>query len=141
MIEYVFFHRQPLELFLRFLTDRGLEPGRQDHEDRFEVLLPEDLDDALADLVDEQYDRMMELEGDLTDQEQADGSGEFEAGGVVVTLNDGTSVYACLDAQLLARVLAVVTPQEFGTIVNAIADAVENRELRSRCQQLRDGDA
>ena len=134
MIEYVFFHQQPLELFLHFLTELGLDAGTQEYEDRIEVLLPDDLNALLFDKIDARYDQLMDLEAELTDEEQSGAAGEYQAGGIVVNLKDGTMVYANLDTRLLARVMQVITPEEFAVIVDAIVQAVENRQERPGCQ-------
>ncbi len=135
MIEYVFFHRQAVDLFLRFLAEQGLEAETQQHSDRLEVQLPDDLDSALFDKIDTRYDQLMKLEADLTDAEQSGQAGEYETGGIVVNLTDGTTVYADLDSQLLARIMQVITPGEFAVIVDAIAKAVENRQEQPGCQR------
>ncbi|HFD80038.1 MAG TPA: hypothetical protein ENK05_06560 [Gammaproteobacteria bacterium] len=135
MIEYVFFHRQPLELFLRFVEEQGVGAQTREFEDRMEVLVPDELDEALSDRIDERYDELMEMEGDLTDAEQAGEAGEFQGAGIVVNLKDGTTVYANLDSRLLARVMTVIEPREFAVIVDAIVEAVENRVDRPACQR------
>ena len=135
MIEYVFFHRQAVDLFLQFLTEQGLDADTRQHSDRIEVQLPDNLDDSLFDKIDARYDQLMELEAELTDAETSGTAGEYEAGGIVVNLADGTTVYADLDSQLLARVMQVITPGEFAVIVDAIAKAVENRQEQPACQR------
>ena len=47
-------------------------------------------------------------------------------------------MYANLDTRLLARVMRVVTSEEFAVIVDAIVQAVENRQARPACQVNRD---
>ncbi|MFQ5642263.1 MAG: hypothetical protein ACE5FQ_01040 [Thiogranum sp.] len=135
MIEYVFFHQQPLELFLQFLAGLGLDSTTRRYEDRMEVLLPDDLDAPLFEKIDARYDQLMDLEGDLTDSEQSGAAGEYQAGGIVVSLADNTTVYATLDSDLLARVMKSVTPEEFALIVDAIVQAVENRQESPACHR------
>ena len=57
-----------------------------------------------------------------------------------VTLKDGTISYADVDPKLLGRVMSAVSPEEFGEIVNAIANAVENPQPKAYCQRVREGD-
>jgi len=135
MIEYVFFHQQPLKLFLGFLSELDLKADTQQYEDRIEVLLPDDLDAALFDRIDTRYDRLMDMESELTDREQSGVAGEFQAGGIVVNLADNTTVYANLDSGLLARVMRVISPEELALIVDAIVKAVENRQVHPACHQ------
>ena len=59
-----------------------------------------------------------------------------QSAGVVVNLKSGDRVYAEVPSALLARVMAALTPEELGTLVDAIVDAVENPDARSLCQRL-----
>ncbi len=146
MLEYVFFHEEPYNRFLDFVRERGLTPDSRARDDdafdvdTLEVHLPEDLDDTLADEVEAFYDEMMAWGQTLVDDELGQGADNYHAAGVVVNLRDGQVVYAQVDPRLLGRVMEVLTPEEFGQIVNAIVDAVENPDQRTFCQRMRDGD-
>ena len=135
MLEYVFFHSLPCERFVAFLRERNLEPETQSDGETWEVRLPETLPEALGDAVEEYYDRMLELNQELHDREEQDDG--YHAAGVVVNLADGETVYAQVDPALLARIMKVLTPEEFGEVVNAIVDAVENPDTRTMCQRMR----
>ena len=58
----------------------------------------------------------------------------------MLELNTGENVYAQVDPELLGRIMTVVTPDEFNTVVNAIVEAVENPDARTPCQRIREGD-
>jgi hypothetical protein len=140
MLEYVFFDERPYLGFLQFLRSRGIEPETSTGEDgfdldTFEVRLPEELDDALAAEIEACYDRMMDLNQELFDQAAAGGLDNQHAAGVVVNLSDGRAAYARVDPKLLNKVLQVLTPPEFGQIVDAIASAVEDPDSHSLCQK------
>ena len=140
MLEYVFFDERPYRGFLTFLRSRGIEPETGTREDgfdlaTFEVRLPEDLDDALAVEIEACYDRMMDMNQELFDQAAASGLDNQYAAGVVVNLRNGRTVYAQVDPRLLNKVLQVVTPADFGQIVDAIATAVEDPDSHSLCQK------
>ena len=137
MLDYVFFHRQPYERFILYLRDCGLGPVCTEDEDTFEVSLPEDLDAALFDRVEAFYDEMMALNQTLHEA-GAQTRDEYQAAGVVVNLMDGRTVYADVNPLLLGRIMEVVTPAEFGDLVNAIVDAVENPDERTLCQRMRE---
>ena len=137
MLEYVFFHRQPLEQFAAFLREEGLEPEIVREDETWEARLPEDLDDALCERIEECYDRMMELNQALFIEEQD--PDDYHAAGVVLNLQGGQTVYAKVDPRLLGRIMEVLTPEEFGEVVNAIVDAVESPDERSLCQRMSDG--
>lgn len=140
MLEYIFFHRQPFDAFVEYLNERGLAPETEVEEDSFEVRLPEDLDDDLAAEIEERYDAFMDMNRELFEQTQEQGADNYQAAGVVLNLKDGQAVYAHVDPALLARVMTVLSPQEFGEIVNAIVDAVEDPDTRTFCQRMRDGE-
>ena len=141
MLEYIFFHQTPFEKFVDFLREKGVEPETQREDDNYEVRLPEDIEEALGDAIEQRYDELMELNQELFESEQAHDPDDYHAAGVVVTLKDGTTVYADVDPRLLARVMEALTPEEFGQVVNAIVDAVENPDTRTFCQRMRDADS
>lgn len=137
MLEYVFFDQRPYERFLDFVAKLELEIETSQGDEIFEVRLPEGLDDDLSDRIEAFYDEMMAYNQSLYDSEQATG-GDHSAAGVVVNLNDGKTVYADVDPLLLGRIMEVLTPEELGSLVNAIVDAVESPDERSLCQRQND---
>lgn len=140
MLEYVFFDPRPRDRFVRFVEEAGLAPGLEDDDGLLKVLLPEDIDDDLAERIENHYDEMMELGRELYEQEGEDDEVGYHTAGITVQLRDGSNVYAQVDPRLLGRIMEVLTPEEFNLVVNAIAEAVENPDARSLCQRMRDGD-
>ncbi len=140
MLEYVFFDPRPRDRFVRFVEEAGLTPGLEDDDGLLKVLLPEDIDDDLAERIEGYYDEMMELGRELYEQEGEDDEVGYHTAGITVQLRDGSNVYAQVDPRLLGRIMEVLTPEEFNLVVNAIAEAVENPDARSLCQRMRDGD-
>lgn len=136
MLEYVFFDQRPFQQFLEFLHQQELEPGTRIADELYEVQLPEDLDEQLSERIEKFYDEMLELNQQLFDQEQA-GDTDYHAAGVVVNLQSGQTVYANVNPELLGKVMAVLTPEEFGNVVNAIVDAVERPDDRTLCQRMK----
>jgi hypothetical protein len=140
MLEYVFFDERPLTQFVDFLEDKGLQPQRGDDEGMFKVMLPEDLEEELAEQIEDRYDELMEMSREIYEQEaDADDVG-YHAAGVTVQLAGGVNVYAQVDPRLLGRIMEVLTPEEFNEVVNAIAEAVEHPDTRSMCQRMRDAE-
>ena len=133
MIEYVFFHQQTLQRFLRFLTKEGVRSQTQEFDDRIEISVADDLDEDLFERIDACYDGLMADEADLTDAEQGSGPENYERAGITLNLKEGGTVYVDVDSQLLAKVMSVVTPQEFTLLVDAIVGAVEDREGSRYC--------
>lgn len=135
MLEYVFFHQQPLDRFVDFLREQGLEPEVACEDETWEAQLPEDLDDALCERIENFYDEMMDLNQALFNEEEGAGS-DYHTAGVVLNLQDGKTVYANVSPLLLGRIMGVLTPEEFGEVVNAIVDAVEKPDERTLCQRM-----
>jgi hypothetical protein len=138
MLDYVFFHPVPYQRFIDFVHGKGLTPRCTEQEESFEVSLPETLDDDLSEEIEACYDQLMELNQTLFERELDHDSDNYHAAGVVVNLADGQTVYADVPPALLGKVMSVLTPQEFGDMVNAIVDAIENPDERSLCQRMRD---
>ncbi len=139
-LEYVFFDQAPMRHFMDFLRGEGLAPEQEDDDGLLKVLLPEDIDDALAERIESEYDAMMEMNREIYEAGgDADEVG-YHAAGITVQLEGGVNVYAQVDPRLLARIMEVLTPEEFNTVVNAIVEAIEHPDTRSLCQRMRDGD-
>jgi hypothetical protein len=133
MLEYIFFDERPWRQFIDYLESLGLQPTYSSGDQGWLVALPEDLDDALDEKVEAYYDRMLEMNESLV--AEAEGDAHVHTAGVNVTLADGRVVQAAIDPKLMQRLLAAVTPEELGDLVNAIADAVENPDERPFCQR------
>jgi hypothetical protein len=143
MLDYVFFDPRPCRRFVQFLEQRGVVHELDDVDDAFdldtlEVRVPEDLDEALEQAIEDEYERLMAWSQELAEQAGGEAGGDYQAAGVVVNLKDGRTVYAHIDSGLLSRIMAAVTPREFGLVVDAIVDAVENPDERSLCGRMRD---
>lgn len=133
MLEYIFFDERPWRQFIDYLESLGLQPERSSEDQGWLVALPEDLDDALDEQIEAYYDRMLEMNESLV--AEAEGEAHVHTAGVNVTLADGRVVQAAIDPKLMQRLLEVVSPEELGELVNAIADAVENPDERPFCQR------
>ncbi len=140
MLEYVFFHQQPLDQFCEFLRDKGIPFQLLESSESLLLAIEEQsIDDAMADIIDEHYDEMLDLDQSIYDQGLHEDEENYAAAGVVVNLMDGQSVYADVPGDLLKKIMDVLSPQELGDLVNAIADAVEDPDKRALCKRHRDG--
>lgn len=136
MLEYIFFHEEPVQRFVAFLRQNGLSPDAQTTDEARLVMLDEQsVDDAMADRIDDFYDEMFELDQQLHNGSLQDDADNYASAGVVVNLVDGRTVYADVPGNLLGKVMQVLTPQELGDLVNAIVDAVENPDDRPLCKR------
>jgi hypothetical protein len=139
MLEFVFFDPQPRRKFAEFLRARGLAPTEREDDETQVVAIPEDVDDALLDTIEAFYDEMMALDRELFEAGADGDDGGHQAAGVVLNLASGQTVYARVAPQLLGRIMEVLTPQEFGEVVNAIVDAVEHPDDRPLCHRPDEG--
>jgi hypothetical protein len=137
MLEYIFFHRKPYQQFLEFLREQHITPLKEGTDQTdiqgLVVYLQDNLDDELSERIEDFYDAMMAIDEELVmDDAEAD---EMSQVGVAVTLNDGRSVLASVDPMVLNRVLTVISHQQLGELVDAIAYAVENPDDRPLCKR------
>ncbi|MGA0937151.1 MAG: hypothetical protein ACO378_02105 [Sedimenticolaceae bacterium] len=140
MLEYVFFDERPRDQFVNFLQEKAVELKLEEDEGLLKVWISEDLDDDLDEAIEDFYDDMMALNQQLYEDENNEAEVGYNAAGIVLELNTGENVYAQVDPELLGRIMTVVTPDEFNTVVNAIVEAVENPDVRTPCQRIREGD-
>lgn len=140
MLEYVFFDDRPRDQFVTFLQQKSVELKLEEDEGLLKVWISEDLDDDLDEAIEDFYDDMMALNQQLYEDENNEAEVGYNAAGIVLELNTGENVYAQVDPELLGRIMTVVTPDEFNTVVNAIVEAVENPDARTPCQRIREGD-
>jgi len=139
-LEYVFFDERPRDQFVNFLQEKAVELKLEEDEGLLKVWISEDLDDDLDEAIEDFYDDMMALNQQLYEDENNEAEVGYNAAGIVLELNTGENVYAQVDPELLGRIMTVVTPDEFNTVVNAIVEAVENPDVRTPCQRIREGD-
>lgn len=138
MLEYILFHEKPFQLFIDWLKDNKVDSDTHIDEESYIIKISEDLPEDLLDEIDEKYEEFMDMNQDIVNDEEKENNDGYNMAGVVVTLNDGSISYADIDSNLLARVVSVITPEEFSHIVTAIADAVENPQPKTFCQRMRE---
>ncbi|RLW68612.1 MAG: hypothetical protein B6D71_13260 [gamma proteobacterium symbiont of Stewartia floridana] len=133
MLEYVFFDQRPWQEFVDYLKQLGLaiETARDDEE--WLVYVPEELDDETDEKIEARYETLLEMNEHLIAAQQ--GTAHVDTAGINVSLIDGRVVQAEVDPQLINRLLQVVSAEELGEFVSAIALAVEQGDERPLCQR------
>ncbi|MBV2121796.1 MAG: hypothetical protein KUF74_10100 [Candidatus Thiodiazotropha sp. (ex Ctena orbiculata)] len=133
MLEYVFFDQRPWQEFVDYLKQLGLaiETARDDEE--WLVYVPEELDDETDEKIEARYETLLEMNEQLVADQQ--GAAHVDTAGINVSLTDGRVVQAEVDPQLINRLLQVVSVEELGEFVSAIALAVEQGDERPLCQR------
>ncbi len=135
-LEFIFFHDQPYLRFLEFLQQKNV-PLLNETKDITNVegrvvVIEDNLDELLYDEIEAFYEEMMTLNQKLVADS---GDDEMNMMGLAVTVEDGRSVLAAVDPDVLNRILGVVSQQELGQLVDQIVDAVENPDDRPLCKR------
>lgn len=138
MLEYILFDEKLFQLFIDWLKEHNVDYETRIDEENYEIMVSEDLDEDLLDDIDEKYEELMDMNQDMINEAEKEANDGYHSAGVIVTLKDGTISYADVDSKLLARVVSVISPEEFAQIVTAIADAVENPQPKTFCQRMRE---
>jgi rubrerythrin len=138
MLEYILFDEKLFQLFIDWLKKHNVDYETRVDEENYEIMVSEDLDEDLQDEIDEKYEELMDMNQDMINEAEKESNDGYHMAGVIVTLKDGTISYADVDSRLLAKVVSVITPEEFAQIVTAIADAVENPQPKTFCQRMRE---
>jgi hypothetical protein len=137
LLEFIFFHREPYQRFKSFLQENEIDVYQESTEETdvegMLICIEDNLDDDLNEAVEDFYDDMMTLSEQLVADAEGD---EMSKVGLAVSLNDGRSVLASVDPDVLNRILTVISHQELGRVVDAIADAVENPDERPLCKRV-----
>jgi len=140
MLEYVLFHKKPLELFVEFLKSHDITAETSEDDGVFEIKIPEDFEDELLDKIEERYDELMDMNQELYYTENAPSAENFRMASITISLKNGDSTMAHIRPELLSQVLEVISNDELFELVQTIAEAVENPDERTYCQKVRAGD-
>lgn len=101
------------------------------------VSIPDDIDDAVLDQIEAWYEE--ETQRNEAAERALESAGDSVSAGIWVQLEDGGSSLARVDPALLGKILGVITPDELGQLVAAIADAVEHPDITPICHNPRKG--
>ncbi len=123
--EYVFFDASLRDRFVAFAKTHGIESKvRSDPIADHVVVLPDHIDDDVAEALEAEYETLMDEQMALVDAE--DDTGARDLLGVHIKLPDGQDCTIRLPAALARRLLGAFTPEEVHELVEAIAAGVAN---------------
>lgn len=134
MFEYIFFNKKTCHLFEETAISAGIKPVIDCAEECFTVRLPEDLDEVILEKLENDYDELIDIDRDLTEQ-QLDSTGNIHAAGITIQLKDSRVVCASITSELLNKVMQSISTDELNTLVRAITEAVEDPDERGLCQR------
>ncbi|HHJ36021.1 MAG TPA: hypothetical protein ENJ87_09675 [Gammaproteobacteria bacterium] len=134
MLEYIFFNRTTCDLFEKSATSAGITVEISCADDCFTVRLSEDLDEAILEKLEDDYDELMDMDRNLA-EEITDSDEDIHTAGITVQLKNGCHVYASVSPELLNKVMQSLSTEELNTLVCAITEAVEDPDKRGLCQR------
>ncbi len=135
MLEYVFFNKHPCNTFVSHTKSKGIEVKVNEDDGCFIVTLPEDVNEELLESLEQLYDELIDLDRDIEEQKLDNSPGNIHTAGITIGLKDGSTVYANISPLLLSKLLQCIDLNELNTLVDAVAQAVENKDIRSLCQR------
>ena len=129
MLEYGFFQDGPRKRFQSLLKERGIPWSLEIRGAETLVVIDEaQIGQDTAEEIEAAYDELFAMEQALYEDNLPQLSGEPGITPVTVELDDGRTASAEVPSDLLNRVLAVLSPDEFETLVDCIVRAVEEAE-------------
>ena len=123
-----------------FLAARHIVFTIDEDGETITVSISEDEDDELIEQAEGEYDRLLDLSREQTDQDEGEHDKNYQNASLLITLKDGARSYAHVDTDLVNRILRNISTEELNGLVESIVDAVENPDDRSFCQTLRDSE-
>lgn len=141
MLEYVFFNAAACSAFERRLKSLAIShdaPKREvspssDTDDLWTVFLPEDLDDALSEELDDFYDVLMAGQAEEVIRQDTD---SINLVGVQYTRADGQVAVVRLDPERVNRLIQCLSLEQLQALVQDIADEVQASHTGSLCKVL-----
>ena len=139
MLDFIFFHQKPMKNFQIFLD--SLEIPYQSHtefqesieEEGYSIEISENYDLELLQKIENYYDEMMELTEEIISNEEGDS--EIKNAGITVNLSNGDVVLADVNPNIIYKLSVALDADEILELVSAIADAVENPDIRPLCKR------
>ena len=135
MIEFILFDEGLRDRFLEIVAAQGIASEvRADQIEGFVVALPDDLADEVVDLLEDEYDALMEEQRCLI--ESQDGDKARTLMGVKITLPDGQQRMVPLPAIYARRLYEHFTIEEIQQCVASIAESVLKPDAGSLCRNV-----
>ena len=130
MLEYIFFDQGLQDKFINFLKTQSVV-AICPVDDEMLVQVPDDLEDALAESIDQYYEELLQENTDIL--ESGDDALEKNVAGVQVQLSNGDICMIRLDPDLVSRVLQGIDMSELRDLVQDIANQLEQPDNRPLC--------
>jgi len=123
LLEYVFFQEEPRQQFLAFLAAQGVPWGLEARDPEIVVVIDDTtLAEDLLERLELLYDDLFDLDQQIFEKKRGRLGGRRS---LTLSLRHGRALAVELPADLVDRVLTVLTPQELNNLADGIAQAVE----------------
>lgn len=124
-IEYIFFDEALRDRFVQFVSAQSIAcRARQDTMEGFLVELPDELDEAVLDAIEEEYQLLMDEQMVLA--ESRDDWVSHQVAGVTITRADGSPCVVRLPVEIARPLLEHFAPDQIHALVLAIAHSLDN---------------
>ncbi len=130
MMEYIFFDRSLSDLFVEYAGQQGVECTQTQDDMGITVALPEDLPEAVEEVLENRYDELLEQQAALIEAEEP---GLIHVAGIRVELADGRPCMVRIAPEMMNRLLGCMSIEELHGLVTGIARDVENPDGRALC--------
>lgn len=133
MIDYVFLHEHLADAFIERLSALSIPGQEKDDEFGLIVSVPESLDGALMEQLDETYETLVARSEALLNAEFS--TTEKPCTALNISLRDGRSVQASVRPALMNKLIGTLRFEELNEFVEAIVDSLENSGERPWCRR------
>ena len=131
MLDYICFDELFTQEFIAYLEERGVSYQCREDDMGTIVAIPDDLDEALDDDIDERFEALERAYERRLKKELMEGEKNISA--ISVNLANGETCYVPIQEEMMNRLMSVLSPQEIGDLVDAIVSVVEDPDTRPIC--------
>lgn len=132
MLDYICFDELFTKEFIDYLHQRGVSYECREDDMGTIVAIPDDLDEALDDDIDERFESLERAYEQRLKKELMETERNISA--ISVNLANGETCYVPIPEEMMNRLMSVLSPQEIGDLVDAIVSVVEDPDKRPICQ-------
>jgi hypothetical protein len=133
MFEYILFSKPLRDRFTAFLEEHDVEYQCSDDDEHYLIMVSEDIDENLEDIVEQQYDILLDENARLTDEED-NSSTAIHLVGIQFTDNYNKIKQVKITPELASKIQHGLNTVELQAFVQQIADAVYDSDNTSLCQ-------
>jgi hypothetical protein len=133
MFEYIFFDASLRDQFVEYAANLGVKSTLRDDQMGMVVEIPEDIDEAQEDAIEQHYDELEREQARLLMEEDG---GLKRIAGFNYKLPDGQSRMVPLQAEIASRLLAAFTMEEIQSLFETVARSTLNPGEEHLCKIL-----